>query len=65
MTNKDWLQVSLFQVSFSTIGLVNPAPTHPAAPAMGMHQLQQVSYTIKRKPLSALSNVLRKYHRVT
>ena len=28
--------------------------------AMGMHQLHQVSYTIKRKPLSALSNVLRK-----
>ena len=25
-----------------------------------LHQLHQVSYTIKRKPLSALSNVLRK-----
>ena len=50
----------MFHVSLSTIRLVRPAPTHPAAPAMGMHQLQQVSYTIKRKPLSALSNVLRK-----
>ena len=47
---------------FSSFSVFPPLPPDSSSlyAMWRMHQLHQVSYTIKRKPLSALSNVLRK-----